>query len=443
MADLRLSLRYGDGRLELRLPAERLAGSWSLEQLARERLAPGADPDTAQARALAELRGAGIEAAVRGRSVGLLVADGTRSWEPRSALPGLWPLLEGARELQLFVCGGTHDPHSAVNRRLRGRLDEACRAAGRSVTLRVHDPDAPDLVAHGTTRRGTPLAVNACLGRCEALLVLADVKPHYFAGYSNPTKYVVPGLAGRETARANHALALEPLSSAGRHPWHPDPARRENPLAEDLTEAFERVVGERPCFAMTTIREGARLYGAWGGRPREVCERTFPIVDRALGLELEPVRFLVLSPGGSPHDESLYTAQRALELTGEAWRPGGEVLFLAACSGGLGPAGSRERFFEPLTRPLDELRAPARADYRLYDHKPVKLARLLRRAAALWIKSELPAADLARAHMRPVADPQAVVDDWLRRAAPGERIAAIDDASRLWVRAAGDQVPIA
>ena len=196
------------------------------------------------------------------------------------------------------------------------------------------------------------------------------------------------------------------------------------------------VAGGRAHFALTSVREGARLYRAWGGATREVCARTFVHVDRLLGLELEPARFLVVSPGGAPQDESLYSAQRALELTVPAWRPGGELLFLAECPEGIGPPGARENFFEPLTRPLADVHAPARADYVLYGHKPVKLARLLRRASALWVKSALQDELLARVHMRPVREPQALVDDGLRRAAPGDTIAVLDDASRLWVRAA-------
>ena len=49
-------------------------------------------------------------------------------------------------------------------------------------------------------------------------------------------------------------------------------------------------------------------------------------LDRSTTLDVEPVRFLVLSPGGIPHDESLYTAQRALELSSAAVKRGGEVL---------------------------------------------------------------------------------------------------------------------
>jgi len=420
-------LKLGDGALELRVPDDRLAGPWSLQSVR-----PGATAGRSGVEgAVRELAEAGLVAAVRGRRVGLLLADGTRAWDPAELLPPLGELLAPARRVDAFLCTGTHDPGTPENRRMAERVGEALSGFACPVAVTVHDARRDEHVELGTTARGTRVRVLAEAHRCEAFLVVADMKHHYFAGYSNPSKYYVPGLAELETVRGNHSLALEEGSVFGRHPWHPDASRRANPLASDLVEAFERFVGERPHFALALVSSSRGVVWSGGGRTEEVSGRAMAAVDDLASLSLSPVRFLVVSAGGAPHDESLYTAQRALELSRDAVLPGGEVLFLARCPNGVGPPGARRNFFEPLTRPLADIRAAPREEYVLYSHKPVKFARLLTRLAAIHFLTDLPPAEVRRIHMQPVEDAQSVVDDWVRRAGPGERIGFLDDAAKL------------
>ena len=110
-------------------------------------------------------------------------------------------------------------------------------------------------------------------------LVLSEMKHHYFAGYSQPLKFIVPGLASLRTACANHAWALDERARAGRHPWHPDPTRRDNPLAEDLVEASELFFGSRPAFAFVSLASPPSLAWASGGRLKPVTKAGIARVD--------------------------------------------------------------------------------------------------------------------------------------------------------------------
>jgi nickel-dependent lactate racemase len=433
-------MKYGDRVLELDVPS-RLFGRYERFGATRDSGPSGgpalAATDHATA-AVRELRAAGFGARSAGRHLALMVSDGTREDSVGLFLESLAADLAAAGAVTVFVCTGTHDPASPENVALAEHLERRLSGLGLPATHRklvLHDARRHPLTSFGSTSRGTRIEINAALDTCEVFLVVANMKNHYFAGYSNPVKYLVPGIAAYETARGNHSLTLEDGSSFGRHPWHPSPERRDNPLAVDMLEAFERVVGERPHFSLVVVGSSEHVAWAGGGETRDVSARGMSVVDRLASLELEPTRFLVVSPGGRPHDESLYTAQRALELSRAAVVDGGEVLFLARCQNGIGPPSARENFFEPLSRSLAEVCRRPSGEYLMYSHKSYKFGLYLSGLAAVHVVSDLPAEEVRGAHMHPAVTAQSVLDRWAVEAGPADRVTLIDDASRFAVHA--------
>ena len=98
-----------------------------------------------------------------------------------------------------------------------------------------HDCDAPDLVDIGTTSYGTRVLINPLsIGR--KVICIGGTVHHLMAGYGGGRKSIVPGIAGRETIRHNHAMALDP------HCEQSDPRVgpgkfNNNPINEDMREA--------------------------------------------------------------------------------------------------------------------------------------------------------------------------------------------------------------
>jgi nickel-dependent lactate racemase len=427
----RIELRYGSGRIALAVPDENFVrlvtledrGGGDSEALSRAVSSLGSDPEFTEA--------------VRGRTVALLLNDATRSEPREEILPAAARLLAPAARVLAFLATGTHDPRSADNRALAERVASLLGAGplrGRFEVV-LHDAHAGDLLRAGTTRRDVPVLVNPRSREADAFLAVSDVKHHYFAGYSNPVKSLVPGIAGLETVRANHAMALDPRSTFGVHPLHPDPARRTSPLADDQWEAVQLVLGGRPFFSLWIFTHGREIRFAGAGPVERACAEAIAVADREASVTVEPADLLLVTPGGYPHDESLYTAQRALELTKRAVRDGGAILFLAECRNGIGPPGSVENFYEPLTRPLSEVIPSLAGGYRMYAHKPAKFAELLQRVEAIHAKSALADDVLRRIHLEPAPSPQEVVDAFLARR-PRARVLAFEDASKFAVHAA-------
>jgi nickel-dependent lactate racemase len=276
--------------------------------------------------------------------------------------------------------------------------------------------------------------VNVLADEAEVFLAVSDVKVHYFAGYSNPVKNFLPGISAFRTVEQNHSLALLEESTHGAHPWHPDPARRDNPLAEDQVQGMELITRGRPVYALAMLSAGPRLIWSRFGPVRDVSAAAFTVTDERNIQAVAPTARMVVAPGGLSNDEDLYIAQRALELTRAAVTDGGEVLFLAACPHGLGEPQTLANFYNRLTAPLEEVIQSIRQDYVLYSHKPYKFAVLIRRLRRIWMHTQIPDPQVEAAHLYPAHNPQAVVDTWLAEQ-PETRILFIDGANKVALRA--------
>jgi len=428
---MKVEVHYGDGIASLNIPDAnlgRVIRPWQDE----------AKGDNA-ARLQQAMEGPHVrdfQKEIAGRRLCVLLDDATRDEPFEPIFEQLFVSLRKSSFVQFLMCTGTHEPDTPGNGKIKQQIDQAARAAGiDEFEIHVHDCEHDEFVRAGATARGTEIIYNTLADRADVFLVLSDVKVHYFAGYSNPIKNFVPGICAFATAEQNHSLALDDRSTFGVHPWHRDRARRGNPLAEDQLEGMRLIVKDRPVFALITITTAGQIRWARFGPVQSISAEAFTTVDERNTHTVTPVGRLIVSPGGLPNDIDLYIAQRALELTKSAVTDGGEILFLAACPGGVGEKKTLENFYNRLTAPIEEILSSIESEYKLYSHKPYKFAQMIRRLRRIWIHSQMPANMLTAAHLYPTHDPQAVVDGWLREQ-PDAKIIVVDGANKIALYAA-------
>ena len=373
--------------------------------------------------------------AAAGKRVCVLLDDGSRDEPLAFVLPPVCRLLRRAAAVQFVICTGTHKAQTPKNEQIHCDVEKASRDAGLTVTrIHTHDCQSDNVTDVGRTARGTQVLVNALADEADVFLVVSDVKVHYFSGYSNPVKNFVPGISAFRTVEQNHSLALLEESTHGAHPWHPDPNRRDNPVAEDQVEGMQLIARDRPIYALAMISAARRLIWARFGPIQETSAASFRVTDERNIRAVTPASRLVVAPGGLSNDEDLYTAQRALELTRAAVIDGGEVLFLAACPNGIGEPHTLPNFYNRLTPPLDEVIRSIQQDYVLYSHKPYKFAQMIRRLRRIWMHSQISDNLVEAVHLRPAPDPQAVVDGWV--AEQGDvKIVFVDGANKVALQA--------
>jgi nickel-dependent lactate racemase len=232
--------------------------------------------------------------------------------------------------------------------------------AGARIRVENHDP-LKGLVALGSTSRGTPILVNEKVCTADLVLSLGSISFHFHAGFGGGPKGIIPGLAGAETIRTNHLLAL----SGPGDTWHPGvgPGRLEgNPVHEDLLEALSRI--PTPIFLVNFVPDPAgRPLAVEGGAVKEAHRAACLAYARHFVRPVpEPYDAVVVCPGGHPRDVNLIQAHKAAAHAAGALRPGGSLILVAECPEGLGHPDLAFWF----DRPLETLAALSRETGRKY-----------------------------------------------------------------------------
>ncbi len=325
------------------------------------------------------LAGPPLTAAVRSkraRQVLILVSDITRAVPYHDVLPALVAELELAgvpsAGIAFLVATGAHRSHTlAENVRAYGPVAQA------GYPFHQHDADAGH-VSLGWLSTGNELWVDERAATAEFLVVVGMVTPHYFAGYSGSRKSILPGVAGRETIRANHARIVHPYARLAH--------LTDNVIHQEMMEAARRVGID---FDLELVVNDRReVVGAFGGTMEAAfaaavaaCEGLYRVPVPA------PAEVVVVSAGGYPKDINLYQAQKAVNHAALVVAPGGTLILLAECRDGVGHA-----MFEAWMRrasSVDELATTPERDIILGGHRAVATARVMQ-GCEIVLVSQLP-----------------------------------------------------
>ena len=357
---------------EFRIPYGRttltlhLDGSLKPELLAPARVEALADPTQAVRDALSRPVGsARLADFAKARSVAIAINDKTRPVPHAVLLPPLLQALErlgiARSAITLVAATGLHAPMPDAE--FPQILPADILARYRVIS---HDAAAAsELVSLGTTRLGTPVQVNRLFAQADLRLVVGNLEPHQFVGFSGGVKTAAIGLGGRDTINKNHALMLDPHSDLARYD--------DNPARQDVEEAG-RMIGIH--FALNVvINESKQIVRVLAGEPQAVMREGIPLVLQIYQVRVAaPFDLMITSPGGHPKDINLYQAQKALAHAAHVTRTGGTVILVAAC-----PEGTGSRSYEDWVTGMASHQAVLgrfqREGFRIGPHKAFQIAR--------------------------------------------------------------------
>jgi nickel-dependent lactate racemase len=402
-------LPYGNGNIEIHIPEKNIAHYIDLKPESSHgnnmdklnRIISSSDPS------LNEL--------VKNKRVGVILSDYTRKICFREVIHSLFQYLKGASSIKIFIATGTHEGETDGNY----HLVDIIKNAGKKFQLAldrviIHNCHSADFYFAGTTSNQNKVYVHSQVKDLDLFVTHSEMKNHYFAGYSNALKNFLPGICKYETIERNHALALKPASTFGHHPLHPVKNRRDNPLAQDIFEGYRLITGGRSVYLLATITKQAQIIWAGAGLLEKVTPKAISQVDRLMSVKVVPADHMVVSCGGYPDDESLYIAQRALELTKHGIKKNGDILFLAACINGIGSKRAIKNFYDPLRNSLDQVLQANQDHYIMFSHKAYKFARLIQQTRNIYVYSNLPVEQIRAIHLTPIKNIQEIIDFWLK-----------------------------
>ncbi len=423
-------LNYGKNMTKFLIPKKNFGGLTEPKELSPKDV----DNKKMVNDALNKPHGPKLNDLIKNKKVCLLLEDGTRKGKQELVIDICSERLKPAKKILYVLTTGSHDPDTKENETIVDYIKKAVAKHEISNSeILIHDCFNHEYADVGTTSFGTKVLMNKKTQGYDVYFVVSDMKTHYFAGYSNPIKNFLPGICAYDTIEKNHALALDDLSTFCRHPFHPDPDKKKQPLADDMLEAVHLMTKNSKIFVLGMISLKDKIIWCESGDLETVTTNGIKKVNEIGSFTLDKKSdFIIVSAGGYPYDGSLYDSQRALELTKNSLKEGGEILFLAECGIGDGIAPNekaKEHFYDELTKPVDKVLKGIEKEYKLYTHKAYKFAKLLK-TSKIWIKTGLNDEIVEKIHLISIENPQEIIDNWIKQK-PDAKISAFNHGSKL------------
>ena len=327
--------------------------------------------------------------------IAVVIPDITRPLPSERLLPWLFAELSHVPAANFTIVNGTGSHRSNTPVELEKMVGKDVASRYRIVNHTAHDPST--LALAGKTADGRAVLMNRDYVEADKRIVLGFIEPHFMAGFSGGYKGVFPAIADIEAITHYHRAAViaDPKSTWG--------ALEGNPTQEQI----RRNGGLLPLQAH---RQGC----AFAKETAMVaCDRAFPIV--------------VTTNGGYPLDQNLYQTVKGMSAAAQIVSDGGYILTAARCNDGFPSHGNfKKLLFEHGTPKaiLDTVLAPG---FHLFDQWEAQMLAMILVRARAGLYSEIPADEIRRAHVEPVADVSARLAEEVRKVGRDVPIAVLPE----------------
>ncbi len=404
---------YGRGEVSFDLPDGCLA-DW----IAPEDVPAASDQEAVVCAALENPVGGVSFEQFRGvRSAVIAVNDKTRPVPHQFLLPPLLRQLERwglpPEKILLIIATGTHTPTPP---------EEFASILPQEILERYpvisHDSDDErNLVSLGSTSRGTPVWVNRRYYEADLRIVVGNIEPHHFMGFSGGVKSASIGLTGRNTINQNHIMLMDAQSRV---------AAYHSPIRQDVEEIGQKIGVH---LALNAVLNGKKqIVQAFFGEPVAVMLAGIPVARKICQTPVQGLYDLVIaSVGGHPKDINLYQSQKALTHASMLTRDGGVAILVADCPEGSGSA-AYEQFVNQVSSHQEAITRFKEMGFRVGPHKAYQIARDAIRIQVILVSS-MDVGRVRKLLLAPAADIQSAIQQAFALLPPNPRIAILPRAT--------------
>jgi len=409
-----IQLPYGTGCLKADLPT-----GYDLEYVKPRAQQPADDPAAIIRDAVYNPLGA-AKPPRAGQTVAIAINDKTRPVPHEHLLP---PVLQGLRhagvrdeDLLFIIATGTHprmqpaEYSTILPAEFLNRYRVACHNAS----------DQARLTRLGETARGTPVHINSDYLSADYRIVIGNIEPHQFQGFSGGVKSAAIGLAGTETINFNHAMMRDENARLGEF--------EQNPARQDVEE-IGALIGID--FAVNALLNGDKqIIKAFAGDPVAVMRAGIPEARSLYQAPLDaPFDLMVVSPGGHPKDINIYQAQKGMAHAAAVTNDGGTMILCAACPEGSGSSDYEAWMMNPPMRSHETVfERFEREGFRVGRHKAFQVSRDAARMHTMLV-SDLDDAFVRALLLHPQPDLQTAIDRALAMLPKSGRIGVMPAAN--------------
>lgn len=399
---------YGRTSISFKLPED-----WQVMELTPRSAAGLENPLKAVEESLADT--VGIFASHSGRkTVAVAINDKTRPVPHSVLLPPLLAWLEAIgyrrEDITLIIASGAHAPMPQQEFKLivPPEIENAYRIIS-------HDAENSETLKYlGKTSSGTRCVINQDFAEADLKIVVGNIEPHQFMGWSGGVKSAAIGLGSTACISANHSL----LSREGAGPCRFD----DNPVRQDVEEMGGLIAVD---MALNVVMNSSKeIVGVFAGDPQTVMKRGIELAFNIFAAEIEaPADLVISSAGGHPKDINLYQTQKALRHGSAAAARHAPMILVGACPEGIGSA-SYEKWTRGKKSHKEVRESFEREEFRVGPHKAMLFA-----ADAedrdVYLVSEIPDETVNEMLLIPADTIQEIIDTFARtRQAKGLSAAA-------------------
>jgi len=350
--------------------------------------------------------------------VAVVIPDLTRPLPTDRLLPWLFVELGHVPPERFTIVNGTGSHRVNTPEELLAMVGRHVLDRYRVVNHNAHDPDT--MLPAGKSRDGETVYLNREYVEADRRIVLGFVEPHFMAGFSGGLKGIFPAVADIASIMRYHDARTigDPRSTWGLVEGNPTQAviRHHGSLLPlhfclNVTLNRKREITRFFCGDPIAAHEEGCAFSK--ETAMVACERPFPIV--------------VTTNSGYPLDQNLYQTVKGMSAAAQIVAPGGFIATASRCNDGFPEHGNFKKLLFDHGSPravLDTIESPG---FSLYDQWEAQLLALIRLKARVGLLSELPADEVRRAYLEPIADVGAAVAGELARIGENAPVAVLPE----------------